>query len=446
MFEKEHVIVECQDFNHQGQGVCKLASFPLFVDFLLIGEKAEIEITKLTKNYGFGKIIKLLEKSEKREIPKCSAFGKCGGCEIMHMSYPAQLAFKKQMSINTLKKIGHLTNLPLSGIMGMENPYYYRNKVQIPFQKKNNDVVCGFFQKNSHIIYPMKECFIQPTEATQIALFICDFANKYHLSPYDEKTHTGILRHVLIRNNQQNEFIVVIVTNSVNFPNKVLFVSKITEQFPQVRTIVQNINIERTNVVLGNKNIVWSGMGFLNENLLGLSFTISPHSFFHTNYEQTKRLYEQVLKYADPKPSDTIVDGYCGVGTIACFLAKSCKKVIGIEIVKEAIKDAKGNAVINSIENVEFIVGKTEDEIKNFKSGDINIIVVDPPRKGCDRQLLEAIKLIKIPKVIYVSCDVATLARDLECLVSDYEIKDMTFFDMFPQTCDVETCVLLALK
>ncbi|MGD9604999.1 MAG: 23S rRNA (uracil(1939)-C(5))-methyltransferase RlmD [Bacilli bacterium] len=446
MIEKERMIVECLDLNHQGQGVCKPNAFPIFIDFLLIGEKAEIEITKLYKNYGFGKIIKLIEPSKARVTPLCHAFGKCGGCEIMHMDYAAQLEFKKQMGINTLKKIGHLTNLSISGIIGMDQPYFYRNKVQIPFQMANNQVICGFYKKSSHDIYPMNECFIQPKEATQIALFVRDFANEHRIFAYNETNHSGCLRHLLIRKNIQNDYMVVIITYTKDLPFNSLLVKAIINQFPQVKTIVQNINQAETNVVLGSKNIVLYGSGLLEEQLLGLTFTISPHSFFQTNHEQTTKLYQQVLKYANPKKTDIIIDGYCGVGTIACFLADHCKKVIGIEVVKEAIQDAKANALINQIDNTEFIIGTTEETIKQFHKGEINILIVDPPRKGCDAQLLATIKLLNIPKIVYVSCDVATLARDLEILVSNYVIKDITFFDMFPQISDVETCVLLELK
>lgn len=446
MQEKEKIVVNCVDLNHEGQGVCKHEQFPIFVDFLLVGETAEIEITKLNKNYGFGKIIKLITQSTSRITPKCFAFGKCGGCEIMHMDYPSQLAFKKQMGINTLKKIGHLTDLPISGIVGMEIPYYYRNKVQIPFQMQNNQVVCGFYAKSSHNIYPMKECFIQPKYATDIALFVRDFANKHNIKAYNEKSNQGILRHILLRKNIHDEYMVVIITNTKDLPYQRELIETLISNFPQIKTIVQNWNPNKTNVILGNKNVTLFGTGILQETLLDLTFTVSPHSFFQTNHIQTEKLYRQVLAYANPKPTDIIVDGYCGVGTISCFIAKHCKRLFGIEVVKEAIQDARANALINGIDNITFIVGKTEEELKKLVDQKIDILIVDPPRKGCDGKLIETIQQLEIPKIIYVSCDVATLARDLSLLSNEYEIKDLTFFDMFPQICDVETCVLLEHK
>jgi len=327
----------------------------------------------------------------------------------------------------------------------MDQPFYYRNKVQIPFQKVKNQVICGFFKKNSHEIFPMERCFIQPELATKIALFVGNLMNQYQIPAYDEERQSGCLRHVLIRSNSKNEFMLVLVTNTKELPHANQLIKSLQNEFPLIKTIIQNINNEKTNVVLGKKNLVHMGSGFLREELLGLTFAVSPHSFFQTNYEQTSKLYRQVLKYANPQLTDVIVDGYCGVGTIAVFLARFCKRVVGIEIVKEAVQDARANALLNNISNVEFIVGKTEEEIYKFSLGEINILIIDPPRKGCAPQLLQAIIEKQIPKIVYVSCNVATLARDLAFLSSNYEIKDVTFFDMFPQISDVEICVLLQI-
>jgi len=446
MQEREKLTAECVDLNHQGQGVCKFDGFPIFVDYLLPGEKATIVINKLTKNYGFGTILELLEKSPSRTEPRCPAFGKCGGCEIMHLDYPGQLEYKKQMAISTFHKIGHLDNLPVAGILGMDDPYYYRNKVQIPFQQLNNKAVCGFFKRGSHDIYPLSECYIEPVLATAIAKFLRDLVNEYKIPAYNEKSRSGVIRHVLIRKNIVDEYMVVIITNTPTFANQDEIVRKLVSHFPNIKTVIHNFNPKDSNVVLGSKSRVLYGGGILNEKLLGLNFTVSHQSFFQTNFEQTEKLYKTVLKYADPKKNQTIVDGYCGVGTISLYLAGHCKKVIGIEVVEEAIKDAKGNAMINGIENAQFMVGKAEKEILKLEDVHIDTIVIDPPRKGCDPQLLAAIKERKLQRIVYVSCDVATLARDLEILVSDFDIKEITLVDMFPQICDVETVAWLELK
>lgn len=437
--------VECVDINHQGLGVCKIDGFPIFVNNILVGEEAEIEITKLEKSYGFGNVIEYLKYSKSRVKPRCPSFGSCGGCEIMHMDYQAQLDFKVKMAKETFKRIGHL-DLKIDKIIGMDNPYYYRNKVQIPYRMKKSKVVCGFYKKNTHDIIPLEECFIEPLQATEMAKFVRNLANEYKISAYDEQTKKGILRHVLIRKTVNDEYMLVLVTKEEVIPNQKEIVDKIVQRYPNVLTIIQNINPKDTNVILGNKSKILFGTGTLFENLLGLKFIVSHQSFFQTNHIQTEKLYQQALTYANPKEHDIIVDGYCGVGTISLLLAVECKKVYGIEIVPDAIKDAKTNAKLNDIVNVEFIVGKTEEELLKLENVRIDTIVVDPPRKGCDRTLLETIKAKQIQKIVYVSCDVATLARDLEILSTDYDIKNVTLVDMFPHISDVETCVLLELK
>lgn len=442
MKELDVIKVKCIDVNYDGLGVCKVDDFPIFVDGMLNGEVGEVKISKISKKYGIGELVNLISTSNDRVNPICPIFGICGGCDIMHMNYQAQLEFKKRSTNETLKRLGNI-DFEIEKIEGMEDPYYYRNKVQIPYQMKNNKVVCGFYKKGTHEVVPFEECFIQPHLSTKIALYIKDLANEYGLIAYNEKTKKGNLRHVLIRNNVFNEFMLVIVTNEEKIPNKDKFIEKIVNKFPKIKSIIQNINNKDTNVILGDKTNLLYGVHTLFENLMGMNFILSYKSFFQTNHIQTEKLYSKVLEYVAPTKNQVIVDGYCGVGTITLMLAKHTKHVYGIEIVSDAVRNAKDNAKMNNIDNVTFILGKTENEILKMEDINIDTIVVDPPRKGCDILLLDSIMRKQIKKIVYVSCNVATLARDLNILEKNYTIKDITLYDMFPHSSHVECIVLL---
>lgn len=435
---------EAIDLNHQGQGVCKIDGFTLFVDSLLPGEVASVEITKLQKNFGYGRVKELLKTSKDRILSECPSFGSCGGCQLQHLHYDAELRFKVKMVEETIKRLGHL-DLKVDEIIGMNKPYYYRNKVQIPFRKQDQKIVTGFFMKNSHQIVPLQECLIQPIYATKIAKWLRDFSEKYHLTPYDEKNNSGILRHVLIRKNKKDEYMVVLITRTETLPNQRELIQKMVKEFPFITSIYQNINEKATNVILGKKTKHLYGNEVLIEEVLGLKFLVSPNSFFQTNLKQTEKLYQLVKDMANPTKDNIILDAYCGVGTISLLLANSSKKVYGIEIVNEAIKNAKANMLLNGIDNVQFITGKAEEEIKKFVEKKIDIIIVDPPRKGCEKDLLEVIMEKRIPKLIYVSCNSATLARDLEILSRSYDIQEIKIVDMFPRTSDVECVCTLTL-
>lgn len=438
--------VRCTDLTHEGLGVCKIEQFPIFVPNVLVDEFVEIEIIKLEKNYGRGKLIQTLKASTDRVKPICPIFGICGGCELMHLSYEKQLEFKKQMAIQTFARIGHLKDLNVKEIIGMEEPYFYRNKVQIAYQEQNKKVVCGFYKKGTHEVIPFEECYIQPKLANDIAKFIRNVANEYKVPIYDEKTKKGILRHVIIKNNVNEEYMVALVTKVVEVPSLDLIVEKLTRRYPSVVSIIQNINPKDTNVILGYENKLLYGNDILIEKLCGLSFNMSLPSFFQINHIQAEKLYQKVLEYAKLDHRKIVIDAYCGVGSISLLLAQQAKHVYGIEIVEEAIKNAKENAVLNNLQNIDFLVGKSEVEINKLTNQPIDVIVVDPPRKGCDIELLKTIMNQKINRMIYVSCDVATLARDLEILNEVYEIKEITLVDMFPHSADVESCVLLELK
>lgn len=437
--------VYCSDLNHNGLGVCKIDGYPLFVQGILIGEEGKVEITKINKNFGYGQLIKITKPSPERVKPICPIFGICGGCDIMHLNYKAQLEYKLKSANETLKRLGKI-DFEIKKIIGMEEPYYYRNKVQIPYQMRDGKVICGFFKKGTHDVVEFSDCFIQPKQSTEIAILIKNLANQYGITAYNEKTRKGNLRHVLIRNTVNDDYMVVLITNENKLPHSEKIVSRIVEKYPNVKTIIQNINNKDTNVILGDEDKLLFGKETLVENIMGLDFILSYRSFFQTNHTQTEKLYSQVLEYANPKKDEVIVDGYCGVGTISLMLAKHAKHVYGIEIVEDAINDAKENTKLNKIDNATFILGKTEEEIKKFTDQKIDTIVVDPPRKGCDQALLDSIMEMEIEKIVYVSCNIATLARDLSILEAKYEINDITVFDMFPQSAHVEVCVLLELK
>ena len=437
---KEKIQGTCVDLNHQGMGVVKVDGFPIFVDDMLIDEVAEIKIEKVGKSYAQGTVLKHLNYSTWRVRPICPVYEECGGCNLMHLKYEKQLEFKKKMAMETLKRIGHLENIPIREIIGMEEPYYYRNKVQIPFSMDTNQTICGFYKKKTHQIIRLEKCFIQSRLATEIAKYICQLANELIIPGYNEKDGRGILRHVLIRNNVNYQYMVVLVTREKNFAGKRELVDKLVAKFPAIKSVIQNINKESTNVILGKKSLVLNGIDQLTDTLCETKFQFSYNSFFQTNHLQTEKLYNRVLEYAALSGTEVVIDAYCGVGTIGILLAKKAKKVYGIEIVAEAVTKAIDNAKLNKMNNIEFICGKAEIEIEKFTNTAIDVIVLDPPRKGCETSLIEVIKAKKIRRVVYVSCNVATLARDLEIFSCDYLVREVTLIDMFPHTSEVE-CV-----
>lgn len=440
--------LKCVDLNHEGLGVFKINNFTVFASNALIDEVALIEIEKINSNYALGKVIEIIEKSKNRVKPICKMFGDCGGCDLMHMNYDAQLEFKKKMGIETLKRIGGLDTIDKSsiceGIIGMDSPYYYRNKVQVPFSKLEKKTVCGFYKKKTHFIIPLEECFIQPKECNDIANFIKNLANEYGIDGYNETSKTGVLRHLLIRKNVNDEYMVILILKNEKVSNLDIIVEKITKRYPKVISILLNIQEKDTNVILGNKTIVLFGKDEIIDDLLGYKFKLSHRSFFQINHEQTEKLYTTVKEFSKLKDTDTILDAYCGVGSIGITLSSLVKKVYGIEIVPEAIQNAKENAKLNNIKNMEFLVGKVEDVINDLVDVKFDAVIVDPPRKGCDESFLKVIIDKKIPKIIYVSCNVATLARDIKILSEHYEVKRVKFVDMFPNSSDVETVVLLS--
>ncbi len=436
-------ISECIDLNHDGLGVFKINDMTVFASNALVGEKCQLEIEKVNSNYCTAKVIKTLNSSPNRVKPICKHFMDCGGCDIMHLNYQSQLAFKEKMGIETLKRIGHIQNVNSLGIVGMKNPYYYRNKVQVPFSKINNKTICGFYRKNTHFIIPFDECYIQTNESNDIIKFIKNLANEYHIDGYVENNKQGILRHVLIRKNCQEEYMIILVVKRDQLNNEKEIVEKIIKRYPYVKSILINVQEKDSNVILGEKTRIIYGKDELIDDILGYKFVLSHKSFFQVNHEQTENLYKIVREFADLKESDILLDAYCGVGTIGITLSKFCQKVYGIEIVPQAIANAKENSKINNVNNIEFYLGAAEEVIQKLDVH-FNCAVFDPPRKGCDQVFLNTIMNKNIDKLVYVSCNVATLARDLNILSEKYEIKKLKFVDMFPHSADVETVCLLA--
>lgn len=437
--------LEIIDLSHDGFGVAKADGFAIFVAGALIGEVVNAKITKINKGFGQAKLIEIIERSPNRVKPICNIFGICGGCDLMHLDCQSQLNFKKNMAENTFRRLGHL-DIKVDEIMGMEEPYYYRNKIQVPFGKEKDKVIAGYYKKKSHDIIQFDKCYIQPEYMTDIIRFIKNLANEYKLETYDEVKKTGNLRHILLRSNYLDEVMVVIITHEKKIKKIDEIVSKITKRYPNVKSIIHNINSKGNNVILGDSYQLLYGEEVIIDRLNGIDFEIGHKSFFQINRIQTEKLYQRALEYLNPKKDDNVIDGYCGVGSISLFIAKHCNYVYGIESVEVAIENAKRNALINNIDNVEFIVGKVEDVISDLLNDNVSSIVFDPPRKGIEEVVLRKVMEIEIKKIVYVSCNVATLARDLSILSEKYDIKKTTLVDMFPQTSAVEAVTLLELK
>lgn len=438
-----------EDLTHEGNGVAKIEGYPLFVPDVLPDEEAKVKVVKVNKNFGFGKLLELTKTSPHRVELTCHVH--CGGCQLQHMSYDLQLQMKQDQVHNVMKKVAHLDHVPVHPILGMEEPSHYRNKVQIPVGEKNGEVIVGFYQKRSHrILQNQDTCHIQDEAINEVLPFTRQLMNKYGIQAYDEKSHRGQLRHIMVRvGHHTKDIMIVFVTKTSKFPEKDRIIKELTEQFPQVKSIVQNVNDQRTNVVLGKKTKVLWGENYIYDKIGDLTFAISPKSFFQVNPVQTKVLYDKALEYADIDKDDVVIDAYCGIGSISLFLAQKAKKVYGIEVVPEAIEDAKMNAEINGMNNVEFSVGQAEKVMPKWKEQglDPDVIVVDPPRKGCDVDFLEAMIAMKPKRIVYVSCNPSTLARDLRILEDGgFETKQVQPVDMFPSTNHVECVAELTLK
>lgn len=447
---KEYV-VDIVDIGQGGVGIGKYEGFTVFVEGGLIQDKVKVRINKSKKNYAVGDIVEIIEKSPFRVDRICSDDLKdCGGCQIQELDYNKQLELKTNEVKQVISRIGKLENVEIHETIGMQSPCRYRNKAQFPIQNINGSTAIGFYKKKSHDVIPTDMCVIQHDINDKIIKIIKTYIQAYNVSIYNETTHTGVLRHLVTKVGfTTNEVMVVLVANGTNLPHLNELASVLKENIPGFKTLVLNVNKAKTNVILGKENKVIYGNGKINDYIGDLVFEISPLSFFQVNPVQTEVLYNKALEYAELKENDTVFDIYCGIGSISLFLAQKATKVYGIEIVEDAIKDAKINAKLNNLNNVEFYVGKAEEVVsKMYSEGKTaNVVVVDPPRKGCDEKVLDTIVSMKPDRVVYVSCNPSTLARDLAYLDErGYKCVEIQPVDMFPHTMHVECCAKIVKK
>lgn len=495
-----------EDMGVEGEGIGKIKSTIFFVKDAILGDQVRVKIMKMKKNYGYARLLEILKPSIYRVEPRCKYYRQCGGCQIQVLDYQKQLKFKENKVQNNLKRIGGVSLVSsinpieieepsdkqknisfISPMIGMEEPYYYRNKAQFPIgTDSNGKIVAGFYAAHTHHIIPNQKCFLGVDINEKILDIVIAFMEKHQISSYNEITRKGLVRHILIRFGfSTKEIMVCLVINGKHLPHKEELIKKL-QMLEGMTSIVLNINEKNTNVILGEKVINLWGKNFITDYIGNVKYQISPLSFYQVNPIQTKKLYETVLEYAGLTGKEIVWDLYCGIGTISLFLAQKAKKVYGVEVIDLAIEDARNNAKINGIENVEFFVGKVEEVLPTFYENimlkDIKIvdqigiqkisdkkiekeekivkeqvqvndmlypdvIVVDPPRKGCDEKCLETIVKMKPDKVVYVSCDSATLARDLKYLCErEYKVEKVQPVDMFPHTVHVETIVLIQKK
>ena len=447
---KENV-VDIVDIGQGGVGIGKYEGFTVFVEGGLIQDKVKVRINKSKKNYAVGDIVEIIEKSPFRVDRICSDDLKdCGGCQIQELDYNKQLELKTNEVKQVISRIGKLENVEIHETIGMQSPCRYRNKAQFPIQNINGSTAIGFYKKKSHDVIPTDMCVIQHDINDKIIKIIKTYIQAYNVSIYNETTHTGVLRHLVTKVGfTTNEVMVVLVANGTNLPHLNELASVLKENILGFKTLVLNVNKAKTNVILGKENKVIYGNGKINDYIGDLVFEISPLSFFQVNPVQTEVLYNKALEYAELKENDTVFDIYCGIGSISLFLAQKATKVYGIEIVEDAIKDAKINAKLNNLNNVEFYVGKAEEVVpKMYSEGKTaNVVVVDPPRKGCDEKVLDTIVSMKPDRVVYVSCNPSTLARDLAYLDErGYKCVEIQPVDMCPHTLHVECCAKIVKK
>ena len=461
MQKNDLVTVAIEDIGVGGEGIGKVDGYTLFIKDAIIGDVVEAKIVKAKKNYGYARLMNIVTPSENRvEKPACPMARRCGGCQIQEMKYGAQLAFKEGKVRGNLERIGEvpteLLDKVMQPIVGMEEPFHYRNKAQFPIgTDKEGHIITGFYAGRTHSIIPNTDCALGVAFNQKILEIIMHFMENNHISAYDEEKHKGLVRHVLIRYGfKTDEIMVCLVINGEKLPHAEKLVDKLCK-IPGMTSITISVNKAKTNVIMGNEiKLLW-GQTYITDYIGNVKYQISPLSFYQVNPLQTEKLYGLALDYADLNGNETVWDLYCGIGTISLFLAQNAKQVYGVEIVPQAIDDARNNAKINDITNAEFYVGKAEEVLPEYyreyqeshggETAHADVIVVDPPRKGCEESLLQTIVDMQPGKVVYVSCDSATLARDVKFLrESGYELKKITPVDQFPNTVHVETVVLLS--
>lgn len=448
--KNKEYIVKIIDNGFNGEGIAKIDDFTVFIKGAIKGEKIKIIIVKVLSSYAFGKIVEIIQNSSNRIEEDCLTYKRCGGCSLRHVKYEETLKMK-QNAVQSLVDKSLKTKIIVEPTIGMDKPFNYRNKLQFPVGlDKDSKPVMGVFANRTHEIIPVEECLIQNKKAEAVAKFVFNFIKKNGISIYNEQTRKGLIRHIIVKIGvNTNEIMCIVVINGSKIPNEKYLVDEVTTQFKNVKSIVKNINTKNTNVILGDINVNLYGNGFIKDILGGFTFNISPMSFYQVNPTQAEKIYNIAIDGANLTKDDVVFDLYCGIGTISLFLSKYVKKVYGVEIVNEAIDMAKVNAKNNSVDNAQFLAGDVEivlDELINKHGVAPNAIVVDPPRRGLDNVSIDNILKVKPNKLVYISCNPATLMRDLAKFEDVYNIEFIKPVDMFPYTSHVECCSVLSLK
>lgn len=449
MNKNDTAVVTITDMNQDGEGIGKVDGYTLFIKDTVIGDVAEVKVIKAKKNYGYARLMKLITPSDRRVQPKCPVARQCGGCQLQAYEYQEQLKFKENKVRNNLERLGKISGYELKPVLGMDEPWHYRNKAQFPVgMDKDGNIITGFYAGRTHSIIACEDCVLGVRDNKEILSIVRAFMEEFGIEPYHEEQHSGLVRHVLIRKGYHTgDIMVCLVLNGRKLPHGEVLAERLSK-ISGMKSISISPNEEKTNVILGKEICVLWGSSVIEDKIGDVVFEISPLSFFQVNPVQTEKLYNKALEYANLTGNEIVWDLYCGIGTISLFLAQKAKKVYGVEIVPAAIENAKRNAKKNGLQNTEFFVGRAEDIFpawyEKYKER-ADVIVVDPPRKGCDETLLRTMAQMQPERIVYVSCDSATLARDLGILSQyGYQTECVQPVDMFPQTVSVETVVLLS--
>lgn len=451
MLKKNEIVeVVIEDLSHQGSGITKVDGFVFFVENALPGERITMRVLKLNKKIGFGKVEEYLEKSPYRNEDLDIAYLRTGIADFGHLVYDQQLLFKAKQVKDNLYKTAGINSVEVLPTIGMEEPYAYRNKAQVPVRRVNGQLETGFFRKNSHDLLPISDFYIQDKEIDKLILFVRDLLRRYEVSPYDEKEKTGLIKNLVVRRGHYSgQMMLVFVTSRPKVFRVDQMVEKITEAFPQVVSIMQNINDQNGNAIFGRDFKVLYGQDYIMDSMLGNDYRISAQSFYQVNTLMAEKLYQTAIDFSELSKDDVVIDAYSGIGTIGLSFAKNVKKVYGVEVIEAAVKDAQKNAERNGIRNATYVVDSAESAMEKWTKEGIkpSVILVDPPRKGLTESFIEASVAMKPQKITYVSCNPATMARDIKRYQElGYDLKKVQPVDLFPHTHHVETCVLLSHK
>lgn len=448
--KNQKLTLTISDLTYQGMGVGKVEHYPLFIEDALPDEVVDITVIKASKNYGFAKVINRHNDSPLRTDGINKTYTQTGIAPLQHLKYDAQLEFKRNQVVELLKK-SHLEEIAVADVLGMDEPAHYRNKAQVPVRMVKNQLETGFFKKNSHTFVPMEDYLIQDERIDEVIKAVRDILRKYLISAYDEKAHKGVVRHIIVRRGHySHEVMVVLVTRAKKIPESDEVVDEILKACPDVKTIVQNVNQEKTNVILGKTEKILAGTGHITDSLNGINFEISAHSFYQVNSIQTEKIYQKVVEAAGLTGKETVIDAYCGIGTISLNLAQKAAKVYGVEIIPEAIEDAKKNAAVNKIGNAVFEVGTASEWMTKWAEDGVkpDVVVFDPPRKGLEPEVINSTVELSPEKIVYVSCNPATLVRDIQLFTEQgYEVtQPIQPVDQFPMTVHIESVTVMERK